>query len=530
VILLFAFAVRVVCLERSGLIGTDSMRFLDAAAQAERGELWEAIHDSFHPATAFLTAGVNLGQQWVLGEPRGFDEQRARRERAAHAVVLVAGILLVWLQIDLTRRLFPRVPPGAVGLLAAAQPYLVRSSADIMSDTPMLAFVMLALRAGVVSPERLFPAALCGASVGVAYLARPEGLVALPAVLAFWLLRERSPLRRLAARVGLLLLGLASVSLPYVVAISMIAGKPTLTLKKDLFRMIGIEAPVREGAAPRENGGAWSPSDGDENRLAVGPAEPGSIALASFLPSALGAVGLLAQVLASWFDAMTEVLTLGFLVGLWALWRHGGRSSGHTLYALCAACMVAVLMMLMASQEDPDYLSRRHLFVLVVLALPVAAEGLLALGTALGARYPRWGDRRGSMTVFGLALLGLTLHATSAQREDQYAQLDAARFIVSQYGRGEVVFTDREKIAYYAGATGRALPPDVPTLLREAQGLSRAWVGFYYEGSDCCGPLATGLDVEESGFELALRLEEPGAEPPRTLLLYLSEQPPAGAP
>jgi hypothetical protein len=254
------------------------------------------------------------------------------------------------------------------------------------------------------------------------------------------------------------------------------------------------------------------------------------MALAGVFASALGAVGLLAQVVAGWFDALTEVLTLGFLAGLWALWRHGGRSPGHTLYALCAAFMVAVLMMLMASQEDPDYLSRRHLYVLVVLSLPVAAAGLLALGAALGARYPRWGDRRGSMTVFGLALLGLTLHAASAQREDQYAQLDAARFIVSQYGRGEVVFTDREKITYYAGATGRALPPDVSSLLREAEGLSRAWVAFYYEGSDCCGSLAAGLDGAESGFELVQRLEEPDAEPPRTLLLYRSEQPPEGAP
>jgi hypothetical protein len=529
-ILVFAFGVRLICLERSGLIGTDSMRFLYAAAHVERGELRESIRDPFHPATAFLTAGVNLGQQWVLGEPRGFDEQRARRERAAHAVVLVTGILLVWLQIDLARRLFPRVPPGAVGLLAASQPYLVRSSADIMSDTPMLAFVMLALRAAVVSPARLYPAALCGASVGLAYLVRPEGLVALPTVLAFWLLRERPPLRRLAARVGLLALGLASVSLPYVVAISVMAGKPTLTLKKDLFRMMGIEAPARPDVAPEESGGARSPSDEHEARLAAGPAEPGSIALASALPSALGAVGLLAQVVAGWFDALTEVLTLGFLVGLWALWRHGGRSPGHTLYALCAAFMVAVLVMLMASQKDPDYLSRRHLFVLVVLALPVAAEGLLALGAALGAKYPRWGDRRGSMTVFGLALLGLTLHAVSAQREDQYAQLEAARWILSQYGPGEMVFSDREKVAYYADATGLALPPDVPSLLRETQGLSRAWVAFYYEGDDCCGPLAAGLDASDSGFELVQRLEEPSAEPSRTLLLYRSEQHPAGAP
>ena len=86
-----------------------------------------------------------------------------------------------------------------------------------------------------------------------------------------------------------------------------------------------------------------------------------------------------------------------------------------------------------------------------------------------------------------------------------------------------LVVTDREKITYYAGATGRALPPDAPSLIREARGLPRAWVAFYYEGTECCGELAAGLDAPDSGFRLVQRLEEPSASPPRTLLLYLSE-------
>ena len=73
-ILLFALGVRLVCMSRSDLIGTDSMRFLQAAQHVEEGRLWEAIQDPFHPELGFLTALLNKGQRWALGAPRDFGE------------------------------------------------------------------------------------------------------------------------------------------------------------------------------------------------------------------------------------------------------------------------------------------------------------------------------------------------------------------------------------------------------------------------------------------------------------------------
>jgi hypothetical protein len=529
-ILLLALAVRLVCLSRSDLIGTDSMRFLQAAQHVESGRFQEAIRDPFHPELSFLIALLNQGQQQILGAPRGFDEDRERRERTAYAIVLATGLLWVWLMIDLTRTLFPAVPPGAVGLLAACQPYLVRSSADIMSDTPMLAWLMLALRAAAAPPERLLPALVCGLSIGLAYLARPEGLVALPTVLVFWLLRERRSLARIATRSGLMLASLACVALPYVIAISMIAGKPTLTLKKDVYRMIGIEearsgldplARTAQGSIPELTRAVQEQPDDSFGRHS-----PARFGLASAIPLQAGGrlAGSIGNILTGWFKTAPEVLALCFMAGLWALWRHGARTEGHTLFALCAGFTVAVLLLLAWSEPDPDYLSRRHVFILVALSLPLAARGLLALGAALGERVGRIGAPRGSVLVLAVTVFGLSLHATSAHRDDQLAQRTAARWIVAKHGYGEIVFTNREKVAYYAGATARHLPADAPTLLRRVRSLPRAWVAFYHEGTVCCGELAAALEEPGSPLRLVQRLEEPGARPPRTLLLYLSEQ------
>jgi hypothetical protein len=529
-ILLFALTVRLVCMSRSDLIGTDSMRFLQAAQQVETGQFGEAIRDPFHPELSFLIALLNQGQQQILGVPPGFDEDRKRRERAAYTIVLAAGLLWVWLMIDLTRILFPAVPPGAVGLLAACQPYLVRSSADIMSDTPMLAALMLALRAAAAPPERLLAALVCGLSIGLAYLARPEGLVALPTVLAFWLLRDRRSPARLATRAGLMLASLACVALPYVIAISVIAGKPTVTLKKDVYHMVGVEA-ARSGGDPRARTTQGStpeltreevkrPDAPHDERPPARSAQP-SAAPSQTLGSLVASFG---NILTGWFKTAPEVLALAFLAGLWALWRHGALTEGHTLFALCAGFTTAILLLLAWSEPDPDYLSRRHVFILAVLCLPLSARGLLALGAALGERVVRIGASRGPVLVLAGTVLGLTLHATSAHRDDQLAQLTAARWIVAQRGHGEILFTDREKVAYYAGATAHPLPADAHTLVRQVRSFPRAWVAFYHEGAVCCGELAAALEEPGSPLQLVQRLEEPGASPPRTLLLYLSDQ------
>ena len=115
-IVLLALSVRVVCVLRAPLIGTDSWRFLRAAENIEDGDLLAASSDSYHPMTAFLIAGANLVQGWLVesdahlrAEERLPADQR-RRERAAFIIIALAGIGVVLLSMDLTRRFFPGIP------------------------------------------------------------------------------------------------------------------------------------------------------------------------------------------------------------------------------------------------------------------------------------------------------------------------------------------------------------------------------------------------------------------------------------
>ncbi|MEM7264030.1 MAG: hypothetical protein AAF488_18740, partial [Planctomycetota bacterium] len=153
-IILIAFVVRGVCVLGQPLIGADSSRFLAAAELIEGGEQHQAVRQDYHPLPAFVFATANRMQGWFLSdsgatqEPNAFQADQSRRERAAYLLTILAGALSVWLLIDLTRRWFVQVPPELVGLFAAFHPYLVRTSADIMSDGLFIALFLLALRQG----------------------------------------------------------------------------------------------------------------------------------------------------------------------------------------------------------------------------------------------------------------------------------------------------------------------------------------------------------------------------------------------
>jgi len=103
-------------------------------------------------------------------------------------VSLIAGLLTVVALVDLSRRIFPSVPATLVGWLAACQPYLVRASADIMSDSLYLLLFVAALwsAARAATEKRFLAYAVTGGLIGFAYLTRPEALVLGPAVAIYW--------------------------------------------------------------------------------------------------------------------------------------------------------------------------------------------------------------------------------------------------------------------------------------------------------------------------------------------------------
>ena len=505
-ILLFALGLRVVALTRSDAIGTDSYRFLAAAQCIEKGDWSGALHDAYHPLTATLIAGVNTTQAWLLGpidpsDPESFATDQRRRERAGWLISLISGLALVWLSIDLARRLFPDVSPIGVGLLTAVQPYFVRASGDIMSDAIYLTLFAFGLRAAVLALDgaKWSPFVAVGLSAGLAYLTRPEGLLLIPAVGGVWLFCRPWPWRVLMSR-SAVSAGMASVCIvPYIMALG---GR--LTEKKDVGDMIGLPTDAA-GVMP---GGM----------IAVGDS---SLALAS-----------LNELFKEWFSTAPELVGVAAIVGALAILRGPRRRDvGPLLYLGLSFAMALILLRLLISVGEPGYVSRRHVFLLVLLSLPFAAKGIALAASGIAYFLPESKRRFVFPILASMVIAALVPKALAAHRADQVTQRWAAEYIVAHGGTGQRVFSSREKVGYYAGA--RLVPLEAGLTeyrFDQLEKSDRAWLAFYRERLSGRVPKLDQL-LGELGASLEHRATwaEPRSKRPRHLELYLYTKQGAGA-
>lgn len=496
-----ALLLRVVCLIGQPLIGADASRFLAAAERVEAGQLYEAVQDVYHPLTGYVFGGANWVQSRLRSEPATFREDQRRREAAALAVSLVAGLLTIAALVDLSRRIFPSVPATLVGWLAACHPYLVRASADIMSDSLYLLLFVAALwsAARAAVEKRWLTYAVTGGFIGFAYLTRPEALVLGPAVATYWWLVADAGHRRrvifgtaVAAAVSLLLL------FPYVLIMYYDEGVWTLTRKKNLLELLGLGL----------HGWGTSP------RYASIPAYQQAGLGAMFDGQAMG------RIFTRWFFTCSEAYAGAAIIGVGAVVRGREWCRRHSLFIVSGLLLVLVWLLLLHSEGNYRYLTKRHVLALVVLSMPLMGRGVLAFTRTVTPWLPeKWHPRVYPVVLF-LVLAAAGIKAAAPQRHDQLGQLDAADYILEHGGRGQIVFTEREKIVYYSGGVERLLHQSADDVIRSLFATDRGWLAFYRDERADLYRLAQ-REVEAGRLEHAQSFAVDDAGSERTLELFL---------
>ncbi|MFQ5654828.1 MAG: hypothetical protein ACE5GW_08870, partial [Planctomycetota bacterium] len=258
------------------------------------------------------------------------------------------------------------------------------------------------------------------------------------------------------------------------------------------------------------------------------PAEPGPTMNAAIVD--LPGPAAIERIVGRWFSTSPEVLGVALIIGLFVTLRRREWGIGHTLFAVTAACMVVVLYRLLDAVGDPGYLSRRHVFTLVALGLPLAARGLLGIAALLRPHLPAGMGRRAAALVVALVLAVLAPKAIAAHRSDQRAQRDAACHILEHGGVGQMVFTTREKVGYYAGGSIVRFCSSADAVLAQLFACERAWLAFYRERVDRHTPgFTTRLQGAPAGLERVGSFLEEHAAPSRHLDLYLWQRPEAGS-
>lgn len=181
---------------------------------------------------------------------------------AGVAVSLVSGLMLVAATYALAHRLYGERAGILAAALATVHPTLVQLSGTILSEAVYLPLIVAGTYAGVRWLDERMPrwGALCGLSFGLAYLTRPEALIAPVAIAAAFVLTARAhrvALPRALLQVMPLLAATALVAAPYVAYLTVETGK---------FRLEG-KSVVNFTMAQRINAGM----DVNEAAIGLGP-------------------------------------------------------------------------------------------------------------------------------------------------------------------------------------------------------------------------------------------------------------------
>jgi len=471
-IFLLALAVRGVFAARLAVIFNDGPTFIALARHMEGGEWAQALSHQFHPFYSLLIAGAHaLVDDW---------------ERPAVAISIAAGSAAVVAFYLFLRDAFDAEVAWIGALLLALLPYAVRFSADVQSDGLYLWLFLsgVACLWRAWRDERAVWAAAAGLFSGLAYLTRPEGVgvaavgVALAGAAC---LLGRWSVPAAARWVAALGVGAAVPMAPYLLAMRQLSGAWTLTRKKSISQLAGLDLEVAASSA----GLAWIGLAiivgagvtavvlvaRRRWRRPVAPVTRRGVALAAAASAALVAGLILlrpslgphlyefAQAVIS--TLRPEIALLVVIGGLAALWRSPSRRRGLFIAAFFALYGPVLFGLLV----NVGYLDRRHVLPPLVLLLGYAAAGVPVVAEALQRRAARWIPRSAALSHaswLAIAILGLVVLVLPKifhdRRVDALAERRAGEWLRARPELSGSVAAARIRTAYYAGEDWVLLP------------------------------------------------------------------------
>jgi 4-amino-4-deoxy-L-arabinose transferase-like glycosyltransferase len=468
VLLTAALAARALLAIRAGLIEVDGAYYAGLGARIAQGDWRHGISTGWPPAFPMLIGAA----AWLA---RAADDP-VRLERCARAVSVLCGTLLLVPLYRLSRGLLPRPHARAVVLLAAFHPRLLAYSASALSEMMYTLFLAIALAllaategavvpartgtAGRRPPARWLSEGLAGASLGLSYLTRPEGILVAGAVWlsAWWSARGRTLAHRLRPA---LLVGLVLVVLPYVLLLHERLGAWSLGEKGgyNFWRVYRVEY-ARHYAAPEVLARRINESPERADFLVAEPVrllglvarEPGAVAAAS--------LGRLVRIV---FSTLPVTVYLPF--ALLALVAFLGPRTGPWWLPVTPLVFVPALYSFFSAD-------RRFFVPLVPLALVACGQGLCVIDE-------RWPGRRrpGALGPASRVLLVLFLgysmgYATwvaMQQRPEmehramgEWLRGEWAHRIADAQASPPVVVSRKPWVAFYSGGLIAQLPRSFP--------------------------------------------------------------------
>lgn len=225
-LILIALVIRIIAAQNAGMIAKDGIKYLQMAEHFSRGELDKGLAEDFHPLYPLLIAPIYS----LFSEP----------ERAGQFVSVVFGAFTLISVYFLGLKIFNFPTAVIASLLFACHPYLVRTSAEVLSEATYIFFyaVTIALGWQALTSKKICYYFLASVTGSLAYLTRPEGIGTL-LILLLWVMVVVARRQRLAAITSMALAFLL-LAFPYLFYLKLETGSWMLTQKKSLKTLIGL--------------------------------------------------------------------------------------------------------------------------------------------------------------------------------------------------------------------------------------------------------------------------------------------------
>lgn len=444
------------------LISRDGVRFIMMAKALADHNLHAFTAEQYHPLyPVFIYLTHFISSDWTV---------------AARMAAVIMGALCLIPLYHITRALFDDRVARIALFVYALHPYAVRFSADALSESTYIFFVLSAVWIGYkacVDGIRPVLALASGGLIACAYLTRPEGMGVLFAVTAAFVLYRRDPsLKRVTAKriaaVALVCFGVMLVSFPYIYTLKQTTGEWRITTKKPISHFVPTfiksrfikpeeTPPVTQQPAVTEQADSPAPEPTAEPQAAE-PAQPVSPAQQqpSFASGVMRRIGALGEFLDTFFNTYHPLLFILFLIGIPGAYRQRDRSRRLLVYMILGLFVLYGYVLYRLTLVH--YISKRHVLPLVTLLIPMCACGIDTLANTKWLRQKFKGRIKPVHVLIILVLVVLAPKTFKPLRDDKQFIRDISNWIIINGDLQGAYAVDDPRIAFYAQVPFTTLP------------------------------------------------------------------------
>ena len=232
-LLIISLSVRIYLSFLTYVIKNDSVAYMQNAKYIVSGDFLSALRHDYHPLYSLIMAVLYN----VI----------PNMELSGTIISVLFGTLTVVVFYLIGKSVFDQKVSFVSSVILAFHPYAVRFSADIISDSTYFFLFISALGLGyfAIANRKLLLVALTGICSALAYLTRPEG-VGILIIVAFWCaLKDCARIKILwkekLISILILVVSFLVFSMPYIVFIKQDTGSWSLTKKKKVSNLAGLE-------------------------------------------------------------------------------------------------------------------------------------------------------------------------------------------------------------------------------------------------------------------------------------------------